>query len=147
MDLDKETTTFEVTRYGYLPSPMKVVFLTLVFAGLALTALYLFTGFSFMGERPMSDWGFYSLFIALFSACIFLIVPARKKDLVKLPWYDIASAAVIFIACIYMYIRSWDMTLFGWSSVPLGIIVLVFIMEGGRRSVGGIYLMVCVATV
>ncbi|MBU0777795.1 TRAP transporter fused permease subunit [Patescibacteria group bacterium] len=138
----KESSVNEATRYDSLPRLLKLVFIFFSVVGIASAITYLF-GFSIRGNPILLEFQYYWLFIALFGSCIFLLLPARKKDK-KVPWYDFVLAVLIFGISVYFYMHAWDISLSGWSCVPLGIVVFILILEGGRRTGGPIFAAVCV---
>ena len=140
-----ETVTAETVRYNDLPKVIKVIFVLLSNVGLAIAILYIF-GLSIAGYALLDN-AYYYLLIAFFSSCAFLILPARKQDR-RIPWYDIAAAAVTFGTCIYFFLHAEDILLVGWShptpfNFALGLILCILILEGGRRMAGNFYLGVC----
>ena len=134
-----EERGIEVTRYTSLPGWQKTIFLTLSGLGIVIAVIYLF-GISFQGTVLVNA-EYYWLFIGVFCACVFLILPGRKKDK-GIPWYDWALAAVTLGISFHFFTHAYDMPVTGWKNIPLGIIIWVLLMEGGRRTGGPIYLAV-----
>ncbi len=139
MDQQKTTdktphTESQSSRLGDLYSWQGILFLALSAAGIYLAIVYIF-GFSFFGIRLL-DAQYYWLFIAIFSAASFIVLPGSKKT-VGLPWYDLVLAVLSFAICLYFFLHSRDMVISNWSNIPLGIVMWVLMMEAARRS-GGI---------
>ncbi len=136
----KDTPKEELTRLGKLSSWQGIVFLVLSILGICLSIYYIF-GFQFMG-RVLLNVEYYWLFIGLFSAAMFIAMPATKKSQGPPPWYDVVLAAVIFGICLYFFKNAQDMIIMGWSHIPLGIVTWVMMMEAARRSGGLSYFFV-----
>ena len=138
----QEAAQVEVSRFIKLSQPLKVLFLILSAFGIGL-AVYFSFGLSFIFGESLITYQYYWLLIAVFSSSVFLILPARKKDANRLPWYDIAAAILTFGACFYNFLNAWEQIWAGWSSVPTGIILALLMLEGARRVAGPIFLAVC----
>lgn len=142
MDNDKsaETANKDTTRLGKLNSWQGIVFLVLSILGICLSICYIF-GFQISG-RVLLNVEYYWLFIGLFSAAMFISMPAAKKSRGAPPWYDVILAAAILGICIYFFKNAQDMIIMGWSNIPLGIVTWVMMMEAARRSGGLSYFFV-----
>jgi len=136
---EAEERGIEVTRYTGLAGWQKTIFLTLATLGIAVAVIYLF-GISFQGAVLVNA-EYYWLFIGLFMTCVFLILPGRKKDK-GIPWYDWIAAAATFGISFYIFLNAYELAVTGWKNIPLGIIIWILLMEGGRRTGGPIYLAV-----
>ena len=82
-----------------------------------------------------------ALFTGLILALVFLLVPASKKaPRDKLPWYDAVLALAIFGGCLYpaLFYRDIAMRAAYATSfeVPLGIAVILLMLEATRRTTG-----------
>ena len=132
----------EVTRYSALPLFWRTMILIFAVLGIILAIWYTF-GFTFRGNA-LFNYTYYTLFISLFLGSAYLILPARKKDKRKIPWYDVVLAVVAFGTFLYFGINSVNMQLLGWTNVPGGIIAFFLVLEAARRTGGWIYLGVCV---
>jgi TRAP-type uncharacterized transport system fused permease subunit len=97
----------DVTRLQKLPLWQSSIFFVLSFLGVLLGIFYIF-GFTLMQEVLLQV-QYYWLFIGLFSACIFIAMPARKSDKAKLPWYDMIIALVVLGICFYFTYNAEDM--------------------------------------
>jgi hypothetical protein len=75
-----------MTRYESLPLPLKVFVVTLFSIGIGLFILFTF-GWSIKGW-VLIDTMYYYLLYLIFSTCVFLVMPARRKDRHRIPWYD-----------------------------------------------------------
>ncbi|MBN1381892.1 MAG: TRAP transporter fused permease subunit [Deltaproteobacteria bacterium] len=130
----------QVTRLVNLPMWQTIIFFILSLIGTLLGISYIF-GFSFRGQ-VMLQVQYYWLFIGLFSACVFIAMPARQKDRVKLPWYDLLIAAVVLGICIFFALKAHDMQMAGWKNIPMAIVIWLAMMEAARRGGGLSYLIV-----
>ena len=75
----------EITRFDNMPKPIKVIFLVLSTIGVGFFIFYMF-GWNIRGYVFPSA-GYYYLLYAVFAFCVFVAIPARKKDRNRLPWY------------------------------------------------------------
>jgi|APSaa5957512622_1039677.scaffolds.fasta_scaffold04433_2 TRAP transporter 4TM/12TM fusion protein len=137
----KETdVVVEMTRFNVLPLPMKAFFAIMSGLGLFIALSYVFN-ISLAGYT-MLNFTYFTIFITIFASLIFLILPARRKDLHHMPWYDymllIATLAISF----YFFLNSEEMSIAGWNNIPLGVILGLLILEGGRRTGGNVFLVV-----
>ncbi len=135
-----EVPKVEITRYESLPKALKVICLVLWTIGIGLFILYVF-GWSIRGW-VLEDVLYYYLLYATLATCVFLLLPARRKDRNRVPLYDLVLAAFIFGTCIYFASNTWEITYMGWSPAPTmpplvlaGILCFVAV-EGGRRMAG-----------
>ena len=140
-----EALESEVTRYKRLPIYLKIIITTLATIGIGLCIFQTFT-FSIAGRALFSISYYYALF-AIFGACSFLILPARKKDK-RVPWYDVLAFALLFGILMYFAFHGWEIREVGWipASTPhliMAIITFVLIMEAARRMGGIAYCLVC----
>jgi TRAP transporter 4TM/12TM fusion protein len=136
----KEKIEVEVTRLGKLPRWQSLIFMVIAILGIGLSIFYIFGG-SFEG-RVLLDVEYYWLFIGLFSAAVFIIMPGRKADKARLPWYDLVLAGLILVICFYCFTNARDMSISGWKNIPLGVVIWLVMMEAARRGGGISYLLV-----
>jgi len=116
-----------------------------------LIGLFIF----YIGAWPIRGWVFehvryYYLLYAAFSTCVFLTLPARKRDAARLPWYDILLAASVFGICIYFSLRTWDIMFLGLvppektMDFALACAILLLALESGRRMGGMPFTVICI---
>ena len=136
------------TRYGSLPKPLRIFCLILWAFGIALFILYV-SAWSIRGWQIGDTQYFYLLYLA-FASCVFLTMPARKKDRTKLPWYDVVLATLIFGTCIYLVINAYEIQTIGWipphldlPALVLATILAVMAIESGRRMAGLPFAILC----
>jgi len=131
----------EGTRFAALPQALKVVILALTAFCIGLAVFFLF-GFTIQGKL-LIEYTYYWLCLAIFYFCIFILLPARKKDL-TVPWYDYLAAFGAAGLCLYGTYHAWDIALQGWYNVPMGVAIMVLMFEASRRGGGNIYFIVSV---
>jgi TRAP transporter 4TM/12TM fusion protein len=136
-----------ITRYDSLPPVLKICFIFMSTIGVALAVFYVFS-FSIKGKTLLNV-AYYYLLIAIFSSCVFLILPASKRQKKKLPWYDLVAAALTFVISMYFCLHSWDIAYIGWANPTsfnfvLGLILCPLVLEGGRRMAGPFYTGMCI---
>jgi TRAP transporter 4TM/12TM fusion protein len=141
-----ESMEVEMTRFKYLPRPWRIILLVLGGFGVSLCVMQAFT-FSIMGFVFFQTTFFYLLF-ACFAAGAFMVLPARKKDKKRLPWYDAAIFVVMLILFLYYAYNAWDIAMVGWvpatpPRIVLATITFLAILEASRRTGGISYMIVC----
>jgi TRAP transporter 4TM/12TM fusion protein len=138
----------EITRYDSMPKPIKVSFLVLSTIGVGLFIFYMF-GWNIRGYVLPSA-GYYYLLYAAFASCVFVAIPARKKDKGRVPWYDIVFAVFSFGIPLFCFFHAESIIEIGWVPPPsafhlaLGLIFGLLALEGGRRIGGRTFLTLCV---
>jgi len=136
----------ESTRYENLPRLLKVLVFVIFNAGLAIVCFYTFK-VSIRGWI-MLDASYYYLLITIYVSIALVIIPARKKDR-KVSWYDLAAGALTLGIGLYFSLYGWEIRVEGWSfpsmfNFVLGLIIILLVLEVGRRMAGTIYLAVCI---
>lgn len=129
----------EVTRLGGLFSWQSIVFVVLCTSGLAMGLAYLF-GATF-DDRRLLEGEYYWVFIGLFTAAAFVALPAHPR-IKRVPFYDLAAAAVALAISFFFATHAWDMVQAGWTNVGLGAVIAVLMLELARRSGGTPFLLV-----
>ncbi len=131
----------EVTRLGPLFSWQSILFVVLSVLGLGMGLAYIF-GIPLGGERLLEG-QYYWVFIGMFSAAAFIALPARSGQK-KIPVYDLVAAAVALGISLLFATKAWDIVQAGWYDVPMGIVILLLMLELSRRSGGLPFLIVVV---
>jgi len=133
-------TGTEMTRYQSLPKPVKIIFLLLTCLGIAAFIWYTF-GWSVAGF-VLEEVRYYYVLYATFAPCAFLLLPMRRRDRNRIPWYDLIMAAVVFGICTYYTVNAWFIFFKGWVPPP-GTLQLVsatiiggLALESARRMAG-----------
>jgi len=130
----------ELTRYASLPQPLKIICLVLIASGLGLFIFYIFAWTP--GGLVLGSIMYYYLLYTCFSTCVFLMMPARKKDRNRIPWYDLVLASLVFGIFIYCVVNYWGISQVGWVPPPhtlalvLACIIGPLAIEAGRRMAG-----------
>ena len=133
-------------RYNNLNKCQKVIFNTLTIVGI-IAAIYYIFNFCIKGYIMMNH-SYYFLLIGIFLTNGFLILPARKKDNKKLPWYDILAACCCFSIVFYFFVNSYSIIQTGWVPPPskydvwLASILIILILESARRMGGFAYFVI-----
>ena len=135
----------ENIRYMALPKSVKAIFIAFSSIGIGTAIFYLFGG-SVRGA-VLYDVAYYYIIIAFFSSNSFLILPARKKDK-QVKWYDLTMAALTFCIAFYFCLKTPIIINVGWDEPSmfhfvLATIFCLLVLEGARRAVGIIYVIVC----
>jgi len=142
-----EVAKAEISRYESLPQPVKVIVVILFTTGVGLFIWYVF-GWSIRGWVLESVMYYYLLYTT-FSTCVFLVMPARKKDKTRLPWYDLVLAGLVFSICLFFALNYWAISRIGWIPAPstltlvLATIIAILALESGRRIVGMPLIVIC----
>lgn len=140
----------EVTRVRTLKGVWRTALIVATAATIFLCINQQFALRFFVGYTQLNTEYFY-LLIALMLPFTFLIFPgSNRASLTRIPWYDIALAAVTFVASLVLmsYIRKaaesgWE---FGGAPMPAyiaGLVMWVVLMEALRRT-GGWSLLLCI---
>lgn len=138
----------EITRYDSIPKAIKVIFLVLSTVGVGLFVFYMF-GWNIRGYVLPSA-GYYYLLYAAFAFCVFVGIPARKKDKGRVPWFDYVFAILGFGIPLFCFFHVKSIIEIGWVPPPspfhlaLGLIFGLLALESGRRVGGRTFLALCV---
>jgi len=104
-------------RYERLPAPIKALFLVLSTVGVALFTIYV-NGYSVFGYLLNSQ-EYYQLLIGVFGCCLFLTIPARKRDRERPPpWFDYLFALFVLGVCVYWFSQNERILVLGWVPPP-----------------------------
>ncbi|MFC1885691.1 TRAP transporter permease [Thermodesulfobacteriota bacterium] len=120
---------------------MKIIFIIFSLLGMGLAYINVFN--VSLGGTTLLSFSYYFLFITIYSSSVFLLLPARKKDKNRLPWYDLLLFLTTLCVSIYFYFHSEEMVIAGWVNIPfaipLGVVLGLVILEGGRRTGGTVF--------
>jgi TRAP transporter 4TM/12TM fusion protein len=100
------------------------------------------------GFMPIAS-GYYYCILATFLSVSFLVFPARKKDILRLPWYDWVIFTVCVAVNIYFAMHSYTILTNGWEydapalPVALSFMLWALALEGVRRTSGNILFGIC----
>lgn len=136
-----------LTRYDGMPNLIKVLFAILILSSVGLFIYYTF-GFNVPG-LILSSTAYYYLLYFLLMFCIFIAIPARKKDRGKVPWYDIVLGAVGSGIALYWFFNARSISTSGWIPAPstldlaLACIFGLLALESGRRIGRLPFLVIC----
>jgi TRAP transporter 4TM/12TM fusion protein len=137
----------EISRFRYIPAPARVIFVVFSFTGIGIAVIRIFN--ITIAGQVMLNYAYYYLLFALFLSLAYLMLPMRKKDKTRLPWYDCVLAAATFGIPFYFFTKSWEIVTEGWypATTPqtiLAIIFLLLLVEIGRRAAGTIFLAIVI---
>jgi TRAP transporter 4TM/12TM fusion protein len=96
--------------------------------------------------------GYFYLLYAAYAFCVFVALPARRKDRNRLPWYDIVFSVVGFGIPLWCFFNVASIIEIGWVPPPstfhltLGIIFSLLALESGRRIGGRAFLILCIVS-
>jgi len=130
----------EVTRYESLPKVLKIICLVLWTTGIGFFVWYMW-GWS-PGGWVLEDVMYYYIIYLTFSTTVFLCLPMRKKHRTRIPWYDVALAALLFGICIYYVLNAHSIARDLWIPAQstlafvLPLITILLALESGRRMAG-----------
>ncbi|MCX8125917.1 MAG: hypothetical protein N3E40_02060, partial [Dehalococcoidia bacterium] len=139
---------FESTRYGKMPLPLKVVFIVATLVGIGLAVAFRFS--IKVGDTTLNDIQYYFLLYGLFGGSSFLILPMRRADRTKVPWYDIILALIALAIPVYYFLNAYKIQFVGWVPAPNNLLLSVatvyslIMLEMARRMGGNIFLGLCV---
>lgn len=144
MDQNKVVEKAEASqkRHRELTKALRGLFIGFSIMALGGLIYYIFR-FSFLGV--FQDPGIYYYLLAWFLPLVYLIFPARAKDIERLPYYDMVLAALTFVGYIYLFSCAAEMTLKGWEvgfpAVPVPVLIICLIewallLEAVRRTSG-----------
>jgi len=130
-----------LSRYYFMPLPMKVIFVAGPIIAIVLFILHWFS-IPVFGRVLASTFYFYCIYAALVFNIFIGIGATRKQRMQAPPWFDYVLA-FLFLGCMIYFLtnadiiggREWDVPP-GPLQYALGIIVGLLAIEGGRR-IGG----------
>jgi len=134
-------TIVDVTRYAHAPKLVRILTLVFSTAGVLLACLYVF-GYARIGNAALIDNSYYYILFGIFGALVYILIPARKKHRLKVPWYDYTMAIMVFSIAMYFSTHGWQIRLVGWVPPPSVFIFLcafafvLLALEGARRMAG-----------
>jgi len=137
-----------MSRFKYLPLPAKLVVYILFAAGIVFFLIYAW-GWS-IGDWVLESTLYYYLLYLCFSTCVFLIMPARRKDRQRLPWYDVVLATLIFGILMYFVANTRNIVTYHWVPPPtlpatvMATVIAVIALESGRRLAQIPFIVICV---
>src|SRR5690606_12414455 len=129
----------EVTRLGAAFSWQSILFVFLCFCGLGMGLMYTF-GIAVGGKRLLEG-EYYWTFIGMFTEAAFIALPAYAGQK-KIPIYDLVAAAVSLGISVWFAGHAWEIVQSGWYSVPMGVVMMLLMLELSRRSGGIPFLLV-----
>ena len=147
VEIKGEMATMGNNRYANLPKPFKILVICLVTTGIILFLLYTF-GWSIRGW-VLEGTRYYYLLYLCFATCVFICVPARKKDSNRILWYDLILASVVFGTFAYFTANAYSITIMGWvppkttHDLVLATVIALIALEASRRMTGWAMVAIC----
>ena len=129
-----------ISRLGDTYSFWSLVFVALCVLGVAAGIIYTF-GIP-VGDQRLLEGEYYWIFIGLFSAAGFIVLPAVRGQ-TKVPFYDVIAAITVLAISFHFSANSWAMMQSSWTNIPMGIVMWLLMLEVARRSGGVPFLLVC----
>jgi len=136
----KSGADINIGRYQSLPLVIKAIYIAFTVIGIGCFCFFIY-GLNISGWVFQTYQYWYLLYLLFFSG-VFVLLPARKKDRNRLPWYDVAIACLIMGICGYWASNAWRISQVGWvpaRTIYDWIFALVFTvaaLEGCRRLAG-----------
>lgn len=128
------------TAWGRCGGPWRWVVIALTVAGLAITVSQVFFWNPF--GRSLLTNEFLYLALAAFLPIVFLACPLRKGSAARLPWYDVALAAVALAVPAWLGMHGEDIINQGWdyaapaTGVAAAYALWALVLEALRRTAG-----------
>ncbi|MFC1972244.1 TRAP transporter permease [Chloroflexota bacterium] len=151
VNVESDSEATEHTRYAYVPQVVKLLTIIFTIVGVGMAIFHIFH-FNFMGLTLLDIAYFYFLF-ALFFSLMFLLIPMRKKDKRKIPWFDYIFSALAFSIALYYFFNAWNIDQKGWVppenmfQFATSFVFVLLMLEGGRRMAGWIFASIVVLAV
>ena len=139
---------FESTRFNKMPFYLKVVFIIATIVGVTLAVMFRFS--VPIGDTTLSDVQYYFLLYGIFGGASFLILPMRKTDRNRVPWYDMLLAVVSLAVPTFYFLNTYRIKFVGWVPAPnILILTMAFVyslvlLEMSRRMGGNIFIGLCI---
>ncbi len=151
---------FESTRYGKMPFVLKVVFTVATVIGIACATYFKIQGIRItlgplsytlsIGGYVLSDVQYYFLLYGIFGGSSFLLLPMRRSDRSRVPWYDMVLGFMALAIPVFYFLYSYQIQFVGWVPAPNNLVLAVAILyallmlEMSRRMGGNIFLGLCI---
>ncbi len=136
------------TRHRKLPLPLQLVFYVFIILSVLVAVSYFF-GLKMFGFY-FAEYQYYFILIALLMPFVFLLLPAQKTKVQKIPWYDYLVALTIFVINIYFSFYYYTIQQGLWTMDPpilaliFAVLLILFSMESARRAGGNVFMAVCI---
>lgn len=146
--MSDEKLDYSPGRFGILPLGFQILFV-LFSTLMVVTASIYMTNTTIFGYALPSSVYYYTIFMICLPMA-FLIMPARKKDGDKLPWYDLLLALVSFLIPMFFIYNDNDIVYIGWLPAPtmisysIAVVYSVIMLEAGRRIGGIVFFTLCI---
>jgi TRAP transporter 4TM/12TM fusion protein len=150
--VEKQTRGLSLTRYQFLPTPVKVLYLGTTLAAIALFILY-WLAVPVYG-KVISGTAYYYLLFAILGFNVFIGLGAsKKKGTGAPPWYDYLLSLLLPAILFFFLYYSNEISMRLWIPAPsifhfiLALILGLLSLEAGRRAGGWGYVAVLGASI
>jgi len=147
LTIEGQTVGLSITRYRFLPTPVKITYLGTTLAAVILFVLYWLA--IPVGGTVISGTAYFYLLFAILGFNIFIGLGAsRKKRTGAPPWYDYLLAILTSAIFFFFLLHSNEISMRLWTPPPsafhvtLAIILGILALEAGRRAGGWGYVAV-----
>ncbi|HEY91548.1 MAG TPA: TRAP transporter fused permease subunit [Dehalococcoidia bacterium] len=147
MTIEGQTVGLSITRYRFLPAPVKITYLGTTLAAVILFVLYWLA--IPVGGTVISGTAYLYLLFAILGFNIFIGLGAsRKKRTGAPPWYDYLLAILTPAIFFFFLFHSNEISMRLWTPPPsafhvtLAIVLGILALEAGRRAGGWGYVAV-----
>ena len=147
MAIEERTRGLSLTRYQFLPAPVKLIYLGTTLAAIVLFVLY-WLAIPVAGKVISGTTYFYLLF-AILGFNVFIGLGAnRKRKAGAPPWYDYLLSLLLPAILIFFLSHSGEISMRLWTPAPsafhfvLALILGLLSLEAGRRAGGWGYVAV-----
>jgi len=150
--IEAQTTGLSLTRYRYLPAPVKLVYLGTTLAAVVLFVLY-WRAIPVGGEVISGTTYFYLLFAILGFNVFIGLGASRKSRAAAPPWYDYLLSLLVTAIFIFFLLHSDEISMRLWTPPPsafhfaLALALGLLALEAGRRAGGWGYVAVLGASI
>lgn len=135
-------------RHRNLRGPVRWIFI--LFSALAIGAAAFYNFYLSVMGWIFDETGYLFFLLGLFLSLVYLAFPARRNAPPgRIPWYDYLAAGLVLVTTGYCFIHSMDILTMGWEVVApwpakiVSLVMLVLVLEGGRRTGGNVFCAVC----
>jgi TRAP transporter 4TM/12TM fusion protein len=142
---------FQLGRIAFLPRPFRYIYYTLIICGVGIYLYYTFGPLKIAGRfLLLEQYNYFYLLFATFGSSVFFVLPARRADAKRLPWYDLVLAMVMLGSCLYFFFHAREILEVGWTpprtatGLILAIGFCIICLESGRRMGGLAFLIICI---
>jgi TRAP transporter 4TM/12TM fusion protein len=145
--IEGRTAGLSITRYQFLPAPVKIIYLVTTLAAIVLFVLY-WLAIPVFGNVISGTTYFYLLFAILGFNVLIGLGASRKTRASAPPWYDYLLSLLFPAIMSFFLFNSNEISMRLWTPAPsafhftLALILGILSLEAGRRAGGWGYVVV-----